>query len=94
MKSGVTQTAEKNAKGNNNHKERVAEEESGKRELSFAAKRPQQSALNKFRTVFLPVYEYFPPLFFLGEMRPSKVDSLKTLMCCRAESVYDYYYEY
>lgn len=74
----------------------MAEEESGKRELSFAAKRPQQSALNKFRTVFfLPVYEYFPPIFFfLGEMRPSKVDSLKTLMCCRAESVYDYYYEY
>lgn len=74
----------------------MAEEESGKRELSFAAKRPQQSALNKFRTVFFfASVRVFPSsLIFLGEMRPSKVDSLKTLMCCRAESVYDYYYEY
>lgn len=65
----------------------MAEEKSSKRELSFAAKRPQQSALNKF---FSSVF----PSFFLGEMRRSKVDSLKTLKCCRAESVYDYYYEY
>lgn len=69
----------------------MAEEKSSKRELSFAAKRPQQSALNKFRTVF---FSSVFPSFFLGEMRRSKVDSLKTLMCCRAKSVYDYYYEY